>query len=506
MALPRYQIKSAYFNPDGSNKQLFFSKIGNTPTINIQEQNRLMNPDIPNIEKDFTPSYNPQEAVKLQQQRIAQQQELERQQALKDQQYWLRTANQAGVGRTFNNLDEVKAFQQEIGLTGNQVDGKIGTTTLGQYSKWLAKQQPIAESQNVSQLPEQIFTHGEQYNPNNTSGPDYGKYLTKDTYYNLREAWRDYLRNSPNHQVDLSELKNWLDYNYSPKTVTGMSGQEQRVRGWTRKQERGGIMEYFNNNKQINKFASGGKNSAKNVLTTVIQGLLGNNREEMLQRLQQIKTQPGGEQQYNSIKEAVREMAKTNKSAAQAIQIWEQYENQAQMAEKGAKLEFVKQLKGICPEGTEKIYLKNGGCMCKKAKMEKGDKMENKKEFFDAKKEKCGGKMKKHQDGGVVVKEAYGPAQTKYKNNRGQIFYSDEGDYYSGKDTTRNGITLITGQNDLNNPTQIDSTFIDTLRNLMISKSIMNGKTKYQGNKLDTGEYIKVGEPEWQGIQKVFIK
>ena len=34
----------------------------------------------------------------------------------------------------------------------------------------------------------------------------------------------------------------------------------------------------------------------------------------------------------------------------------------------------------------------------------------------------------------------------------------------------------------------------------------MNGKTKYQGNKLDTGEYVKVGEPEWQGIQKVFIK
>lgn len=271
-------------------------------------------------------------------------------------------------------------------------------------------------------------------------------------------------------------------------------------------EKQGGIMEYFNTDKQVNKFASGGKTNAKNILTTVIQGLLSGNPEKMLQQLQRVKTQPGGEQQYNSIKEAVRELAKTDKSAAQAIQVWEEYENQVQMAEQGAKLEFMKQLKGICPEGTEKVYLQNGGCMCKKAKMEKGDKMENKKEFFDAKKEKCGGKMKKHQVGGVVVKEAYGPAQTKYKNNQGQIFYSDEGDYYSGKDTTRNGITLITGQNDLNNPTQIDSTFIDTLRNLIISKSIMNGKTKYQGNKLDTGEYIKVGEPEWQGTQKVFIK
>jgi hypothetical protein len=34
------------------------------------------------------------------------------------------------------------------------------------------------------------------------------------------------------------------------------------------------------------------------------------------------------------------------------------------VAKLGTKLNYIQKLKGICPEGTEKIYLKNGGCMC----------------------------------------------------------------------------------------------------------------------------------------------
>ena len=40
-------------------------------------------------------------------------------------------------------------------------------------------------------------------------------------------------------------------------------------------------------------------------------------------------------------------------------------------AQLGAKLDYLNKLKGVCPEGTEKIYLKNGGCMCKQ-KAEEG--------------------------------------------------------------------------------------------------------------------------------------
>lgn len=31
----------------------------------------------------------------------------------------------------------------------------------------------------------------------------------------------------------------------------------------------------------------------------------------------------------------------------------------------GAKLDYLNKLKGVCPEGTEKVYLQKGGCMCK---------------------------------------------------------------------------------------------------------------------------------------------
>jgi hypothetical protein len=30
----------------------------------------------------------------------------------------------------------------------------------------------------------------------------------------------------------------------------------------------------------------------------------------------------------------------------------------------GAKLNYIQKLKKNCPEGTQKVYLKNGGCMC----------------------------------------------------------------------------------------------------------------------------------------------
>lgn len=38
----------------------------------------------------------------------------------------------------------------------------------------------------------------------------------------------------------------------------------------------------------------------------------------------------------------------------------------------GAKLSYINKLKGICPEGTEKVYMAKGGCMCKKVKKNEG--------------------------------------------------------------------------------------------------------------------------------------
>lgn len=55
------------------------------------------------------------------------------------------------------------------------------------------------------------------------------------------------------------------------------------------------------------------------------------------------------------------------------------------MAKLGAKLEYIKKLKGVCPEGYEMTYYKVGGRICKSC--------QKKAEM------KCGGKTKKAEDG-----------------------------------------------------------------------------------------------------------
>lgn len=77
------------------------------------------------------------------------------------------------------------------------------------------------------------------------------------------------------------------------------------------------------------------------------------------------------------------------------------------MARLGAKLKYYKKLKGVCPEGEELVYFKQGGRICKACqKAQKGTKVTNevdkfkaeraqyKKDMKSAKKDACGSKMK----------------------------------------------------------------------------------------------------------------
>ena len=82
-----------------------------------------------------------------------------------------------------------------------------------------------------------------------------------------------------------------------------------------------------------------------------------------------------------------------------------------------AKLQYIKDLKGTCPDGTHLEYYRAGGRLCKKCmKNQDGGEMEQqkkggvlaqykdkiKKDCGGAKMNKCGGKMKKHQIGGTI--------------------------------------------------------------------------------------------------------
>ena len=101
-------------------------------------------------------------------------------------------------------------------------------------------------------------------------------------------------------------------------------------------------------------------------------------------------------------------------------QLMTQGTEQIQTAAKGAKLNYIKALRGQCPEGFEMNYFKKGGVICSKCikkaqaqqatpKAEKGTKVVR---DFRAEMDKCGGKMKKKstkkQTGGPIIEKDQG--------------------------------------------------------------------------------------------------
>ena len=98
------------------------------------------------------------------------------------------------------------------------------------------------------------------------------------------------------------------------------------------------------------------------------------------------KKQPKSEQEINTIAQQVIQLKQQDpQQYNQLVQLGQQAKQQmAQQqsagvkAKLGAKLNYINKLKGICPEGTEKVYLAKGGCMCKQ-KAKEGTKVEEKK-------------------------------------------------------------------------------------------------------------------------------
>ena len=80
------------------------------------------------------------------------------------------------------------------------------------------------------------------------------------------------------------------------------------------------------------------------------------------------KQQPKNEQEINQIAQQLMQLKQQDpEKYNQLVQIGQQA--QAQKAEKGAKLNYIKSLKGRCPEGEELVYFKKGGmidCGCQK--------------------------------------------------------------------------------------------------------------------------------------------
>lgn len=144
------------------------------------------------------------------------------------------------------------------------------------------------------------------------------------------------------------------------------------------------------------------------IVQQVIEGLL-NDPESTLQQLQQAGEQ--GQQVLQAVVEAAQQ---GDENAVQAVQVLQEAmgqqatPQQAQMARKGAKFNYIKHLRNECPEGYELAMFKVGGKVCKKcqkakkacsgmkAKMEDGGNITG---TAPIKAFKCGRKIKKASEG-----------------------------------------------------------------------------------------------------------
>ena len=84
---------------------------------------------------------------------------------------------------------------------------------------------------------------------------------------------------------------------------------------------------------------------------------------------------------------------------AQLYQTFKKEQQGVQTAMHGAKLNYINQLNGKCPQGTHLSYYRIGGTLCKKCE---ADAYNESSDPIKAFKQKCGGKVKKKELGGEV--------------------------------------------------------------------------------------------------------
>ena len=130
-------------------------------------------------------------------------------------------------------------------------------------------------------------------------------------------------------------------------------------------------------------------------------GQLNMNEQELQQAFIQYLAQKTGAKTQQELEAVIQQMGQEGlqREYQEFIQLIQQ--QQIQRAEKGAKLNYIKQLRGECPEGYEMQYYRVGGKVCKKCmkkKCEEGGNVPT--DPIDS--FKCGRKTKKCEQGGTI--------------------------------------------------------------------------------------------------------
>lgn len=166
------------------------------------------------------------------------------------------------------------------------------------------------------------------------------------------------------------------------------------------------------------------------------------NEQELQQAFIQFLAQKTGAKTQQELEAAIQQLGEEGLKQAYAEFMQLIQQQQVQAARFGAKINYIKKLRGQCPDGYELQYYKSGGQLCKKCMKKQvmqdggdlpqdpidqfkcGRKMKKKKcengGFIPF--DKCGKKMKKKQEGGGL--ETSKPTKT---NKTPFVVYSNKG-------------------------------------------------------------------------------
>ena len=152
-------------------------------------------------------------------------------------------------------------------------------------------------------------------------------------------------------------------------------------------------------------------------------GQLGMNEQQLQQAFIQFLAQKTGAKNQQELEVAIQQLGEEGLKQAYAEFMQMMQQQQVQAAKFGAKLNYIKSLRGQCPEGYEISYYKVGGTLCKKC-MKKQQEMKDggqvPKNPIDE--FKCGRKMKKAQGGAVDFEKCGGKTKkTKKKEEGGEL-------------------------------------------------------------------------------------
>lgn len=303
---------------------------------------------------------------------------------------WLAKAQEYG----FNSLDDVKKWQTDNGLVA---DGMFGAKSITKYNELQRIKQQNAETERMRQVEAEqmrpvaveetaanspVSTSIPQTHPTksaetpknvtfdwNAFVSDNGlKYETIDgKKYALYDPWGmgEFRIDEDGHVYDHRYGPGWLkstddNLNITSKTSAYYDYDNYKdlmnmMNRYTQRRKQGGIM-------QINKFQQGGAQP--------------NIQQQVKQLVRQVAS--GDKEAAAQVKQIMEAAKKGDEKALQIAKLIEQEIQAIQKDKQGAKINYIRHLKGKCPEGEELVYFKKGGlitCGCQKkqngAKLEK---------------------------------------------------------------------------------------------------------------------------------------